>query len=99
MIDRPFSTPAAFFATTWGKLLTVLAAISILMGIAIEAQMLVTGYYAMKKTAADMQISQNSISKSASDASIATFMVQKTLYEAQIAKVNADYAKTIGKYP
>jgi hypothetical protein len=33
-----------FLGPLWGRVLTVLAVISLLMGIAIEAQSLVTGY-------------------------------------------------------
>jgi hypothetical protein len=47
-----------FLGTLWGRVLTVLAAISLLMGIAIEAQSLITGYYAMKKTAAEAETAQ-----------------------------------------
>jgi hypothetical protein len=49
---------SAFLATLWGRILTILAAISLLMGIAIEAQSLITGYYAMKKTAAEADIAE-----------------------------------------
>ena len=58
MIEQPSSTIAAFFSTLWGRILAILAVISLLMGIALEAQSLVTGYYAMKKTAAEADIAE-----------------------------------------
>jgi hypothetical protein len=62
---------ADFIRSAWGKTIAILAAVSILMGIILEAQSLLTGFQVLRKTS----------------------------YEADIAQVNAAYARAIGKYP
>lgn len=50
------SIPTGLFElvnTVWGRVLAALAAISIVMGILLEVEALITGYYQMKKTAAE----------------------------------------------
>jgi hypothetical protein len=45
--------------SVWGKALVILTAASIVMGILLEFEGLITGYYAMKKTAFDADISES----------------------------------------
>lgn len=45
--------------SVWGKTVAILAAVSIVMGILLELEGLITGYYAMKKTAFDADISES----------------------------------------
>lgn len=83
------SIVSEFVATVWGKILTILAAISILIGIVIEIQSLFTGYYALKKASADAEISEVT----------AKYAPMKTSADAAISEVNAQYARAVGKYP
>ncbi len=57
--------------SVWAKLIAILAAISLLLGIVLEVQSVFTGFEVLRKTA----------------------------YEADIAEVNANWARTQGKYP
>jgi hypothetical protein len=47
-----------FIGSVWGKTLAILTAISIVMGILLEAEALITGYYTMKKTAAEAELAR-----------------------------------------
>jgi hypothetical protein len=47
------SAATSFLGTVWGKVVTILAAISLIMGIALEVQSFVTGYYVLHKTSAE----------------------------------------------
>jgi hypothetical protein len=47
------SAATGFLGTVWGKVVAILAAISLIMGIALEVQSFVTGNYILRKTAAE----------------------------------------------
>ncbi len=47
---------ADFIGSVWGKTLAILTAASIVMGILLEAEGLVTGYYVMRKAAYEVDI-------------------------------------------
>jgi hypothetical protein len=49
---------ADFVGSAWAKVLTILAAISIVMGILLEAEGLISGYYEMKRNAAEAEMSR-----------------------------------------
>lgn len=42
-----------FFSSIWAKMLAVLTAISIVLGIALEVQAFITGYYVLQKTVSE----------------------------------------------
>lgn len=46
----------AFVGTVWGKVVAILAAISLVIGIALEVQSFVTGYYVLQKTASEAYV-------------------------------------------
>jgi len=52
------SVATGFLSTVWGKLVAVLAAISLIMGIALEVQSFVTGYYVLQKAKADAKAAE-----------------------------------------
>ena len=49
---------AQFINSVWGKTLAILAALSIVMGIILELQSMVTGYYILQKTISETEIAQ-----------------------------------------
>ncbi|HWA89802.1 MAG TPA: hypothetical protein VG889_07195 [Rhizomicrobium sp.] len=80
---------ADFVGAIWARVLTILAAVSLVMGILLEGEGLVTGYYGMNRAASEAEVARVNATLALDGRSAE---VRRAVAEADIAQVNAKFA-------